>query len=314
MDYASIVRRSLRTTWQHPYLWLFGFLAAGGSGFGPLGNWGERWNGSEGCGLPAEWLISLLLLIIPLLIVVFVGLFILRIISKGGLIRAAQEIDAGERLRFGLVWQRGLVPFWRLLGIELIVFVVVFLVVITGIAMVAAMVGLGAFAGGPAGAGLLALGLFGLLLLPLIAVSLIAFIIVTYGHRACVIDEAAVFAAFGRGWETLRLHFWPSIAIWLISAGVGLAYFIILLTTGAVLAIPFVLLALIHPLAGLVPGIAVGIIYVAVATGLHSTFQHTLWTLAYGELWGAEVFEGGTRPPGVGYSPGGGPSSGTPGG
>ncbi|KPJ53336.1 hypothetical protein AMJ39_05140 [candidate division TA06 bacterium DG_24] len=299
MDYGSLIRRSLRTMWQHPYLWLFGFLAAGGSGFGPIGEWHEKWGEPSmgGWGLPEDWLLPLLLLLIPLIIIIFVGLFILKVISEGGLIRAAREIDGGKRLRFGLVWQYGLVPFWRLLGIELLVLVAIFAVVLMVIVAVAGTIGFGALAGGPAGAGFLLMGAIAVLLLPALACAIAAHIIVSYARRACVIDGAGVVASLARGWETVRNHLWESIAVWLVAFGSSFVYFLLLVTAGIILLVPFVLLFLIHPLFGLVPGAVVAFCYLAVATGVHSTYQHTLWTLTYTDLWGKAAKEGDIRRP-----------------
>ena len=128
-------------------------------------------------------------------------------------------------------------------------------------------------------------------------------------RRACALEEAGVIEAIHRGYDIVRRHQKDLLIMWLLMAGLGLGWIIVmipvtilLLIVGAVLGgLPALLIGGLVSLVfeGAVPwilagaaGIPIFILVVAVPLlflgGLVEVFKSSVWTLTYRELCALE--------------------------
>ncbi len=274
IDYWKIVERSLRITWDHRFLWFFGFFAS--SNAGNVFSWSD-----EGGPVLRDFLTShleLLALVIVGLVVLWLVFFALNVISKGALVASVHGIERGESPTFDTAWSRGLKAFLGLLGLA-VVAVIVF-VAVTLVCVLVVVLPLAAGAPGIA----IAIVIGSILLLPYLAFAFLLAFTITYAERAYVIEGEGFAAALGTGWELTKTHFWKSMVVWLISLLSSLVFGLSLMVVLLIAAVPFVLIGLANLVMGLVLGIPVGIAILAVTTGAFGTYMFSLWTLTYSEL------------------------------
>ena len=118
----SVLTRAWRVTWRHGTLWLFGLVV-----------------GALGMGINfSAWIVLLFTFWGPawpyhfrerLLLAPAVGLFVLYIIARGGIVRIANEVTGGGAGRIAEGWRTGVSMWRRVLGIDALVAVPVALVV-----------------------------------------------------------------------------------------------------------------------------------------------------------------------------------------
>ncbi|MFH1689322.1 MAG: hypothetical protein ABIE42_03690 [Candidatus Eisenbacteria bacterium] len=287
IDYWGIVTRSARIAWDHKFLWFFGFFAgSGGGGGGNYGNLGEH-----GVDEIKNFFMShagVMVAIIMGLVVLWLVLMVMSLISKGALLSCISRADAGETIRFENGWRAGLKAFWGMLGIALIA-LLTFLVVTT-VCVLAVVLPL---IGGAAGIAIAVL-IGAILFIPyLLFLFLLGFTII-YAEREYVIGGRGVADALLAGWELTRSYFWQSLLMWIVSFASAMAFFLSLIVALLAMAIPFILIGVANLVLGLVLGIPVGIVVLILAVSAHSTYDHSLWTLMYGEL---AAPRGDDRPP-----------------
>jgi hypothetical protein len=274
IDYWKIVERSLRITWDHRFLWFFGFFAS--SNAGNVFSWTDESGPVVRDFFTAH--LELLALIIVGLVVLWLVFFVLNIISKGALLSSVHSIERGESPTFETAWSQGLKAFLGLLGLA-VVSVIVF-VAVTLVCVLVVVLPLAAGAPGIA----IAIVIGSILFLPYLAFAFLLAFTVTYAERAYVIEGEGFAAALGTGWELTKTHFWKSMVVWLISLLSSLVFGLGLLIVLLIAAVPFVLIGLGNLVLGLVLGIPVGIAILAVTTGAFGTYVFSLWTLTYSEL------------------------------
>jgi len=302
IDYWGIVTRSARIAWSNKFLWFFGFFAASaGGGGGNYGGGGER--GFEQVRDFFTSHVEILVGIVMALVLLWLVLLVLSVISKGALVSCIRRADCGETIRFEEGWRAGLKAFWGMLGITFIA-LIVFLVVSTLCVLAVALPLIGGVPG-------IAVAIFigAVLFIPYVVfLFLLAFTII-YAERQYVIRGGGVADALVAGWELTKAHFWQSVLMWLVAFASTMAFFLALMVGLLAVAIPFVLIGIANPVVGLVLGIPIGIVILVLAGSAYSTYDHSLWTLMYGELTspppatagavpgGAPIVQGGSMEP-----------------
>ena len=275
MDYGGLVKRALDIMWKFKYLWIFGFFLEFGSGGGAGGPMPDKIKEPIGDFFGGIPLMSIIIPLILIGLVVFVLFLILYIISQGGLIHCVSRIESGEKPTLRDGWNAGVKNFWRILGIGIIILIFVF---------AAAMITLGPFV-----ILLIANKTLGLLsaiiLIPLFLVLLIPIMLIDlYADRVCIIEGKGVFDSIAGGWEMLKSNLGKSLIVALIGIGSTIVYMVGFLIIGLFLALPFIVLGAINFFLGIVLGVLVGLIYIAVASGAWGTYIDSLWTLAFLEM------------------------------
>jgi hypothetical protein len=305
VNYGDLIRDAFRITLHNRYLWFFGFFA-GGTGTNFLGNvpsGGGNFNfdnfqrsSSDISGLTAQvgqGLSETVVILGIVLVVLLIALFfiILAIISQGALADSVAAIDRGEGRRFGSAFTTGMGNFWRVLG-----YYVVFFLVALGLLMVIAipvalLIG-GTFAAtqstGVRVSVAVVVGILAVLLLIVVFIPLS--IIGQYALRNIVVRRERVLGSVGSGYGLFRHNIGRSLLLWLIqlgiSIGIGIAFILLLVIFGLILALPVIALAV--PgyttaawIVGGIEGLLILLPILLVAAGAIGTFSHAYWTLAY---------------------------------
>lgn len=293
MDYAGIIGRAWRITWQNKALWLFGILAALGQGRASLNLNTQRWsqapeeikdlgleNGER--ALEAFEKVPLVVwgAIICVALIILVGVWILAALGQAGLIGGVRVVEAQGRVSFGEAWTQATTYLGRVLLIQLIMMVVSLVVVIVSVLPSLLLTAIS----------------FGLCLFPLVCIAaLVSAAIHVFGsvaQVAAISDDLRPGAALGRAWELLSTRATHALVLALILFFLGLI-------AGFVLGLP--MLIALAPLlgggvvalltqseaalgAGAVVAVACVVVYLPVlllGTGILTAWSTSSWTLAY---------------------------------
>jgi hypothetical protein len=302
MNYSEVLSRAWQIIWKHKVLWVFGILAGCARSSSGGGNFtsGRNFNPSTSQQFPAEmqnyfeqmrrffesipqqtWILigvgAVLLFLVLLVLKIFFG-------TAGtiGLIhgaqRADQEIDA--RLPFGELFSESLAYFWRVFLLNLLVFVVVFIV--------AMIIGVFAIFGA-----LITLGIGLICLLPLICllipVGIAVNVIVEQATIAIVVENLDIMNGLRRGWEVVKTYIGPMIIMWLIlDLSIRIVIGLIIAFPLIVIFIPFVIGLFSGAQQGLQTGLIVTLICCAgylpvliLLQGILESYVRTAWTLTF---------------------------------
>ena len=291
MEFGEVLSRAWQIIWKYKVLWIFGILAGCGtattgagsnSGFRfsnrtelppAVRNWFE--SGNQG---PIWAIIAIIIVVVILLVIVSL---VLSTIGRVGLIRGTQlgDQNAGH-LAFSELFNESLRYFWRVLGLNFLVGIVLFIIyAILAIAAVVTVVV-------TFGLGLLCVLPFLCLLIPL---SWFIQVILEQANVALVVEDTGIMDAIQRGWTVVKTNLGPIILMALILViGVGLI-------GGWIIALPFGAI-LIPVLSGIAIGgrtaITGGLIFAVlclvaylpvlfILSGILRAYTSTAWTLTY---------------------------------
>lgn len=297
MDFGAILKRTWNITWKFKGLWVLGILAgcSGRSGGGSGGNASNSIN-FQGSGDsypqlerfinsidPSVW-IGLIVAIVLILLVLALVFMVLAILGQGGLIHGFDRADEGELVTLSTAFRGGVPYFWRLFGLQVLLFVLG--VVLVGLVIAAVVV-----------IGIVTLGIGLLCLIPLICLIVpLAVIVGAYVQLtqvAIVVEDLPLFRGFSRAWEIVKLQ----------PGGLIVMTLILVLGGGVVgLLISLPLIALIVPvitgiLVGTNTAMGVGIgaavigflLYLPiliVLNGILQTYIQGAWTITYRRIIG----------------------------
>lgn len=223
MDYGKVLSKAWQIIWKYKILWLFGFLTncggnattnPGSNSSGPNINF--RFDSGYTGNLPlphgverffenferffeqnseqfAFWFVILLIVILLLTVLTF----FIRVYGQVGLVRGAlkAEGEAPEKLTFGEIHDEVKPFFWRLAGLQLLLFFASILLVLILILPIVLLT-------------VATLGIALLCLVPLICLAVpigwaIA-VIIQQAVVAMLVEDLAIGAALKRGWEVVR--------------------------------------------------------------------------------------------------------------
>jgi hypothetical protein len=318
MQYGALLSRAWNIVWRNKIIWVFGFLAALGSGGGG-GNFNYRGSGRDfnfpspgqpGAGnLPPEvesFLTRLFtdqtLLITLAIAIVCIGLLIglvvafISALGHGGMVEMVREVDETEATRFGTGWTTGL---RRMLPVFLIRFLLglpTFIVVMAGvIPFLLSFVPLIARNGLPDSpdwffAGGIATSVF-LCFLPALCIGLLITIplsvLETLAIRALVLEDLGIWGSLRRGWAIFTGNLGQVAVVWLIflliGIGIGIVIGLPVAAVAIVAILPLALMTATSPLFA-IPLILVIILIALLSAALRSiveAFTSAVWTLAY---------------------------------
>jgi hypothetical protein len=309
MDFGKVLGRAWEITWRWKFLWVLGFLASLGEyrnasqssytiDWGEFERYGWRVDSWRLDPFAEEFFAAISAAILGLICVLFIiaiALWVISVISRGGLIGAVQQIEEEGSTSFRRAWAVGVKKFWTLFGLGVLTLLPTIILVIIGV------IGFGL--GIAAGVGLLdvseAAGITTIVISSLTCVcvlicGMIILVIVLeqiriYGERAAILEDLGWIDAFVRGWQVLKENLGATIILWLIFFAIGIVIF----------AISFVILiAVSAPFLGLIfidePGLwwfgpicfggLLGIIIFALVRSVVTVFTSATWTLAYREF------------------------------
>ena len=299
MNFGEVLSKAWQIVWKFKVLWLFGILAGcayqGSSGSGS-GSSGLRYT-FEGEELPPqmqeffnrtfgavdEWQITLIVsaIILVVLVLILIGL-VLGTFGRIGLVRGTVLADGGaEKLSAGQLFGEGRRYFWRVLGLNLVIGVLSFLLVIA-VALIAIFTSM------------FTLGLALILWIPLLCLAVpigwAISVLIEQMNTALVVDDLGIFEAIERGWDVFQKNIGSMIVVGLVLIlGAWLA--------GLLIAAPFLLL-MVPVGVGLFTtgqqsllsiGLICGLIYLPVLIvlgGILNAYVGSAWTLTYLRLTG----------------------------
>jgi len=292
MDFGYVLKRAWQIIWKFKVLWIFGILASCGQASGSGGsNSGYRFSIQENNVSPQIerffsqlnpgiiWMLIVIGIIIVLALVVLA--ILLGTVGRVGLIRGTMKAEQGaERLTFGELWRDGLTYFWRVFGLNLLIGVTVFLIILAlGIIAVVLTIG--------------TLGLFILCLLPIICllvpVMWAVSVIIEQANVALVVENLSITEAIKRGWKVVWENIGTMIVMSLILIlGVGIIGGIIIGLPLLIVAAP----AVVGVTTGTTEAIRNGLIvsgllfivylpFLLVLSGILRAYTSSAWTLTY---------------------------------
>ena len=295
LNYLEVVQQAWQIVWKHKWLWLFGVLVAlgsGGSSFSNYSSYSTNSGNTSAAGANVSQFISVYLVLIILLaiflLVIGLVILVLSIIANGALIGAATSVDRGESTGLSAAWRIGVKNFWRLLGLNLLIGLIVLVLVAIPVAVgiVAAVIGASGSAISPA--------LF--CLIPVAIVYLLAFIVFVillgissnYGMRYIVVDGAGVLDGLRRGFALFRLRWADTILMYLLLGIIGFAVGVVLLIPAAAIGLPALAMGIsgvaLKSVVLVAAGVFVGmlaILVMAILNGVFVAFSSVAWTLVY---------------------------------
>ena len=323
MDYGNILRRSWDVIWNHKFMLVLGFLAALGSGVSGGGggnNANYTFDGTEFDAIPqiSENLGAVIAAagavvagLLCFFFIVAIVLWLVRLTAQAGMIDAAYRLDAGEKVTFGEAISAGWHKLGRMIGINILLFGVFFLMAIVGVIVLA--LGIGATAAGAAASegdfgallGGLGMGIFALiccLMCVFLLVAIVVNVLYPFAQRAAILEDMGVIASIGRGWQVIKENLGEVIILLLLFMLLGFlvgavtfAVFIpiaalsfapmgIRLFGGGTFEVMDILVASGGLLCMVLFGAAINAIYVA--------FRSSVFTLAYGEFTSKKLVSG----------------------
>jgi hypothetical protein len=302
---------------------VLGFLAALGSGVGGSGggnNANYTLDGSEFDGMPfetipeiSENLVAIMAAagaviagLICFFFIIGIVLWLVRLTAQAGMIDAAYRLDAGEKVTFGEAISAGWHKLGRMIGINIVLFGVFFLIVIIALGLLVMMgLGVGATAAGASASegdvgaliGGLGAGLVGLiccLMCVFLLVAIVVNILYPFAQRAAILEDMGVIASIGRGWQVIKENLGEVIILLLLFLLLG---FLVGVVTFAVF-IPVAALSFIPMAIRLFGGGTFEVMDILVASGgmlcmvlfgaavnaIFVAFRSAVFTLAYGEF------------------------------
>jgi hypothetical protein len=311
MDFGAIISRAIKVTWQHKVLWILGFLVAlGGGGMGNVSSNPQITNRFSNGDMPwvqdmmqnPSIILAAISALLCVLAIVGIILWVVGLIAKGGLIAGVQQVETEGKTTFGGAWRVGVNRFWRMLGLNLLIFIpIVIVIVVLGVIMVL-MFG-GAIAASMSGGsrnnndgamgGLIAGGvaIFCCLFCVSVIVGIISAALQVFGERAIVLENLGVTESIGRAWRVFRANLGNIILLALVMLVIsfifgligGLAVGVILLPTLLPVITEGINSGVISTGATIVAvlGVLVASILGAIINTLFITFNSAAWTLAY---------------------------------
>jgi hypothetical protein len=211
-----------------------------------------------------------ILILVVLAVMIGLVVWVVGLISRGGLIYGANAVSTGQEATFMESLRAGWGKGWRLLGIGLVPAIPVLLL------MVSAFFSAGFYISGRT---IAREGQFFNLpgfVIPVIAITcllvllaLLLSLLRTFANRACMLEDRGVIDSYRRGFEVLGDHFGQVLVLFLLQIVISLGIWFVLL-------LPSILIALccfLWPL-------------LIVIQGTFAAFYSTLWTLAWNQWTG----------------------------
>lgn len=300
MDYGKILSRAWQITWRWKILWILGFLASLGQGFGSSGSSyqarGEDW-GPGGPRIPEEvWVV--LAAVGCLAILLGIALWVLSLIARGGLVTGVQQVDDDGTTTLGAAWRAGVGRFWTLLGISILTGLPAFIAIVAGIIVLGFLIfgtvvaiDAAAEVGGVLG-GTASLLCGGVVCCGGILLGIVLEQIRVYAERAVMLEGLGAIDSLKRGWQVLKDNLGPTIILWLIFLVIGLMVGAVIVAPFAALMVPFfATMGGGDPSAWVfIPICLGGLLWIIIAVLISSilqTFTSATWTLAYRQFIGA---------------------------
>ncbi len=308
MDYAELLTRSWHIVWKNKVLWILGFVAGlAASGFRYNNN--NTFSGLEEMSPETMTALSAAgLLIGCVAIIVGAAIWAVGTAARGGLIGSVWQLDEDDEmtLSVGEAFQPGLRAFWRIVGVNLVLYLPIWIVIIVAFGAIFALAGgmavLSATFTDPenlmAGAGLAIFAFIALLCL-LAPISFAIQLIQAFAVRGIVIRHLGIVESIKHGWDVVRSNIGEILLLGFLFVVISFVFrfaLSIVMTPLAVLAMAPAMTSLfsgeqINALSGVwmvCAGFGIGIIGAAL-TSIITAWRSVAFTLAYKQFTGKYI-------------------------
>lgn len=294
MNIGEILTRAWKIVWKHKVLWLFGVLAScgqtGGSSGGSSSSGGA--GGSQAMRLPMGWLseignmdwLWIVLIIVGGMIFILFMIFLmmsLNTVGRVGIVRGVLQAEGGkEKISFGELLSNVKPFFWRVLGLNLLIGVGMFALVILGVFALAFIT-------------IITLGIGLLLLLPLLLLFVplgwAIIVLQEQANVALIVEDISITEALKHSWQVVVSKPANYLVMGLILIlGVGLLGLLIGGLPMLLVLIPMLIGMIINEQAAINTGLifsgvcfAVYLPFLLVLVGIMRSYIITSWTLSY---------------------------------
>lgn len=299
MDYLEILKKAFQITWKHKYLWVLGFLVAlAGSGSNFNSNFNSQSSSQDfsGAGKWLESYLIIIVLVVLILMFLYFIIWILSIIAQAGLVGAVDGIESGKEMGLGKAFGIGAHYFWRALGINILLGLVMFVLVMVFVVPMIAGVVLIALQGKEATAAIVSsliclIPAFFLVILFLIIVGAIVGVINMYAMRFAVIKDKRVIESIRSGWRLIKEHKTETMIMFLLLLLTSALYGIVMLIPALIVGLPSIFIIIAGAAAKNVALLALGafgvmvlVLVMAVIRGVYEVFHSSAWTLTFRNL------------------------------
>lgn len=304
MDYSAVLKRAWNIALNNRFLWVFGFLVGGFSSANVSYIFNGSSSGSGSSESPAEIIrqlpelqpalrglgidlnFGLILGFFFLVLSIFLALAVIGVLAQGSLISSVRRIELGETPTLRSAFREGGVHLPWLIGISLAIWLpfsifVLFMIVALG--------------------GIIFIG-YSLSTLALVASILFAAVVlVTLLVTGVVLGILGIFAAsyrvfLGGGvWDSIQAAYallvkekGSSALLWLIIAGLSIAFGIAAGAFAGLLFIPVAMGFLLTPVIGVALA-ALALVLTGVVGSVAQTFFSSFWTLSFMRLSGLDA-------------------------
>jgi hypothetical protein len=285
---GEVLTRAWNIIWKHKILWVFGIFAVFARGSGGGGNNSGYDMGSGDSPFPTDqlernfaqfgqfleqnwWIFIVVGVAIILLSFLF---YALGIMGRIGLIQGVFKVEKGaETLTFAELWSESMPYFWRIFGLNFLIGLAIFLLIIPLVLF-----------------GVITAGVGFLCIVPLICIlvpiSWVIMVIVEQAQPAIIAENLGMWDGFKRGWQIVKnngVNFFLLALILFIGGGI-IGFVIALPIILAVVPIIIGMNALDQTLTPVYIALACCAVYLPVLyllNGILAAYIQSVWTLTY---------------------------------
>jgi hypothetical protein len=296
MDYMELVKKSVSNAWNYKFLWLFGFFVSVSNGFGgfhgikediDIGDWTDRWDLGWFSFDPA-----ILVFLAMAAFAAWVLFWVMSVVCEGSLIHGISRKELNLPVTFADCWSVGLGKFFRLLGIILLATLAVLFAILSLLLFIV-----------PSYFAHVAFGIIlTILAIPiLIVIILVSICVEGWAIRFAVLNNERWLDAIGKGWHLFQHNIGRTLGVAFSSLLSQLVLWCLLIIGMLILAIPFIIVGMVNPWLGVIPGVGLGLLIIILSSAYFGVFASSVWTLGFMQMTGwygpqaAEVAD--TTPP-----------------
>lgn len=298
LDYVEIMRRSWEITWKYKFLWLFGFIiamTAGGNNFSNSLNYQNSGGTSNaGSSISQFAMANLVIILFFVSVLALLGfvILILSIFSQAGLVGCVAKIERGEPTSLSDGFRIGAKNFWRVLGLNLLIGLIVFcliMVIVVPFVIIIVVMASGGNQGANLAPGLCCLiPLFILFIFMLVVVITVLSVAGIYATRFIVLEQGKVFMSFKRSFTFMRQKWTETLLTFLLVMLVSGIVGAILMIPGLLFGLPAFLTILAGAISQNIVVIVLGavgimfmVIFMSFLNGVLEVYRSTVWTLTF---------------------------------
>ena len=284
MSYGEVLTKAFKITIKNKFLWFFGIFVGSLGGL----NAGRSYSGQDFSSLNGTdpttflqqyWVVILVVALV--LFLIFLGFAFLSIVSQGALFGAVEKINKNKKTGFSDAFKIGIKNFWKILGAELLIGLVTFLITVLVFAPASFLIFSKLWVI------LIIYVLIFILLIMLLSIFVTLIVFMTYGE--IVIGKKGIISSIKNSFCLFKKSFSKLLITYLILLLIGFGFGLLLVMVALLIGVPLVLFGFAIAASGIMPALVAyiaifGTIFVVgllILQGIFSSFTYSVWTLTY---------------------------------